>query len=210
MNNNFNSLEDLVKVLNAYSSLNKSKNLYMQLSFSNAFIKSNKFLDITLSLPHSGKNDTVLAVIGSSDDEFFARQNGISITGIAELQEALDNKSKIDHLICNASHLNSLSPVLLSLGYSNLLPSKSKGTLTTDVKSSINFFKETSIFIKQKTPKLLYLKIGDLSYSIDMLMANIDYTFSKIYSDSSSKVNSKNPNLVGITAHNSPMLYMSL
>lgn len=211
MKKNFENLEDLVQVLNAYNSLNKSDSLYMQLNFNNAFIKSNKFLDLTLSLPYSGKNDTVLAVIGSTEDEFFAKQNGVSITGITELQDALNNKTKIDHLICNSTHLNTLNPILLSLGYANLLPSKAKGTLTTDVKKSINFFKETSIFIKQKTPKMLYLKVGELSYSLDMIKSNIDYTLNKIYTDvASTKSSSKTPNILGITAHNSPMLYVSL
>ena len=211
MNKNFNNLESLIKVLNAYNCLNKSDNLYMQLNFNNAFIKSNKFLDITLSLPHSGKNDTVLAVIGSTDDEFYAKQNGVTITGITELKEALDNKVKIDHLICNSTHLRDLNPILLNLGYTNLLPSKANGTLTTDVKKSINFFKETSIFIKQKTPKILYLKIGELSYNIDMLKSNIDYILNKVYTDiATTKNSSKTPNLLGITAHNCPMLYISL
>jgi ribosomal protein L1 len=199
------NLANALKIIKAYNSISKPNNIHLELKFTEQFKKKNKFLNLNLALPYSGKSDLNIAVIGNSHDEFSAQNSGIDIIGIESLKKALDDKVKIDHIICNSQSIHLLQPLFLQLGNIGLLPSKTKGTLTTDVVKTINFFEENSIFIKQKTLNTISIKIGNSSFSEEMIQSNIDYTISKLLND---KTFVSSIVTMGVIGHNTPIVYI--
>lgn len=199
-------LSEAVNIVKAFNSISHTNNLYMELKFTDQFKKKNKFLNLNLALPHSGKSDLKLAVIGNSHDEFYAQNNDITIIGVQQLKEALSKKVKIDHIICNTQSLIDLQPMFLQLGNIGLMPSKTKGTLTIDVPKTINFFEENSIFIKQKTLNTLSVKIGNTSFTDEMLQSNIDYVLDKLLNDKPLNISI---NSIGLIGHNTPLVYLT-
>ncbi len=199
------SLPKAVDALQAYNCISVNSNIYLKLNFTPSWMKKHKVLDITLSLPHSEENNSVLAVLGTTEEEYYANQHGILVVGLEHIAESINEKRSLDHIICNTQKLAELQPYLTYLGSNNLLPSNVKGTLTTNVKEAIDFFKESSIFIKGKTPKTLYVKIGSKHSTYEMLQSNIDYVLPKILGE----VNKNNLASIELTSHNSPTFSVS-
>lgn len=198
-------LDKAVDILKAFNSISNNNGLYIELKLTDQYKKKNKFLDINLTLPYSGKSDIKLAVVGNSHDEFYAQNNDVQIIGVDQLKEALNKKLKIDHIICNTQSLSELQPMFLQLGNIGLMPSRTKGTLTTDVDKTVEFFKESSIFIKQKTLNTISIKVGDTNFTTDMLQSNIDYIIEKLLNDKPLNTSIES---IGLTSHNTPLVYI--
>jgi large subunit ribosomal protein L1 len=138
-------------------------------------------LRASLSLPHGTGKTLKIAVFTESENVKEALDLGAYVAGSDDLLEKISQGNiDFDILITNPSLMSSLTKLGKILGPKGLMPSPKSGTVTTNLKASINEFKKGKIEYRADKTGIVHLNFGKSNFTDDQLKENLEAVFSSI------------------------------
>ena len=143
-------------------------------------IKQSKGGDFNLrtvvKLPNSNGKKIKLAVLCEQEKVDEAKRNGADIAGSSDLLDQISNgKLNFEKLVCTPGMMSKIGKLGKILGPKGLMPNPKLGTVSNDLKKSINDLKTGLTEIKNDKDGNLALSIGRKSFSKEKLIENYKY-----------------------------------
>ncbi len=135
---------------------------------------ANQQLRACVFLPHGNGKRLRIAVLTNADLVTEAMELGASVAGDESLLEEISKKSiKFDVLLTSASQMPKLAKLGRVLGPKGLMPSSTSGTVTENLKQSIEEFKKGKLYYRADKTGIVHLCIGKSSFLTSQLKENI-------------------------------------
>lgn len=199
-------------VLNTYS-LGVRGPVYGLATISTAWDKPLKgSFDFPCAIANNKNSSSVIAVLAQGDLASQAQKFGAQVVGGAELiQEILDEKVKVDTLLCTKEFFPELIKVAKFLGPKGLMPSPAKGMVSDDVEKMLGQF-TACVNWEVKDNNRISLQIGDSESSSEDLECNFDAFAKSIMAKKPSKWNNGDNFIssLGLCTLHSPAIDISL
>lgn len=175
------------KITEDYYSIDKALPLLIETSTAN-FIESAEahiFLNIdvkqmeqqlrsTLVLPHGTGNNLKIAALIQPELFLEALSFGADVVGYEDLIENIINsKLDFDILITTPALMPKLAKLGKILGPKGLMPSPKSGTVTQNLKDTINDFKKGKIEYRADKAGIVHINFGKINFSISQLKENL-------------------------------------
>ena len=143
-------------------------------------IKQSKGGDFNLrtvvKLPNSNGKKIKLAVLCEQEKVEEAKLSGADIAGSSDLLDQISNgKLNFEKLVCTPGMMSKIGKLGKILGPKGLMPNPKLGTVSNDLKKSINDLKTGLVEIKNDKDGNLALSIGRKSFSKEKLVENYKY-----------------------------------
>ena len=143
-------------------------------------IKQSKGGDFNLrtvvKLPNSNGKKIKLAVLCEQEKVEEAKNNGADVAGSTDLFEQISNgKLNFEKLVCTPGMMSKIGKLGKILGPKGLMPNPKLGTVSNDLKKTINDLKTGLTEIKNDKDGNLSLSIGRKSFSKEKLLENYKY-----------------------------------
>ena len=131
-----------------------------------------------IKLPNGSGKKEKIAVLCEPDKVSDSKKSGADIVGSEDLIENIANgKFDFTKLICTPAMMAKIGKHGKVLGPKGLMPNPKLGTVSSDIKKSINDLKTGLVEIKNDKDGNLSLSIGRKSFTKDKLQENIKFFF---------------------------------
>ena len=131
-----------------------------------------------VSLPFGTKKKIKVAVICEESKIEDSKKSGADIVGSDDLIEKISNGYlSFDKLVSTPSMMAKIGKLGKVLGPKGLMPNPKLGTVTTDIKKTVNEIKSGQVEIKNDKDGNIGLSIGKKSFSDDKLIKNFQAVF---------------------------------
>ena len=138
-------------------------------------------LRTTVKLPNGSGKKVKLAVLWGPDKVEEAKKNGADIVGTDDLLDQISKgKFNFNKLICTPDMMSKIGKLGKILGPKGLMPNPKLGTVTTDVKNTVQDFKKGLVEIKTDKDGNLGSTIGRKSFSSENLLNNFNHLIDAI------------------------------
>ena len=138
-------------------------------------------LRTTVKLPNGSGKKVKLAVLCGPDKVEEAKKNGADIVGTDDLLDQISKgKFNFNKLICTPDMMSKIGKLGKILGPKGLMPNPKLGTVTTDVKNTVQDFKKGLVEIKTDKDGNLGSTIGRKSFSSENLLNNFNHLIDTI------------------------------
>ena len=138
-------------------------------------------LRTTVKLPNGSGKKVKLAILCGPDKVEEAKKNGADIVGSDDLLDQISKgKFNFNKLICTPDMMSKIGKLGKILGPKGLMPNPKLGTVTTDVKNTIQEFKKGLVEIKTDKDGNLGSTIGRKSFSSENLLNNFNHLIDAI------------------------------
>jgi len=177
--NNFKStdLKDVLELIkkNSTSKFDESIDVYLRIG-----LKQSKGGDFNLrtvtQLPAGTGKKIKVAVLCEPDKAEEAKKNGADIVGSDDLIEKIaSGKFNFDKLICTPGMMGKIGKYGKILGPKGLMPNPKLGTVSTNIKKSVQEIKSGLVEIKHDKDGNIGISIGRKSFSTDNLAINLKH-----------------------------------
>ena len=137
--------------------------------------QADQLVRTTVALPHGTGKKVRIAAFVPDDQADAALKAGADIAGMTELLKNVEQE-KIDFDIAVAipSVMKELGKVAKTLGQRGLMPNPKAGTVTTDIKKTIDELKKGRIECKMDKQAIIHAIFGKLSFGPQKLKENLD------------------------------------
>ena len=162
---------DLVKETST-SKINESVDLSIKINTKQS--KGGDFnLRTVVKLPHGNGKKFRIAVLCEQEKIEEAKKNGADIAGSQDLLDKISSgELNFDKLICTPGMMSKMGKLGKILGPKGLMPNPKLGTVSNDLKKSINDIKTGLIEIKNDKDGNLALSIGRKNFTKEKLQEN--------------------------------------
>ena len=124
-------------------------------------------------LPNGNGKKYKIAVLCEQEKTSEAKSLGADLVGSQDLLDKISEKKiNFDKLICTTSMMSKIGKLGKILGPKGLMPNPKLGTVSNDLKKTINDFKDGLVEIKNDKDGNLALSIGRKSFSKEKLQEN--------------------------------------
>ena len=124
-------------------------------------------------LPNGNGKKYKIAVLCEQEKTNEAKNLGADLVGSQDLLDKISEKKiNFDKLICTTSMMSKIGKLGKILGPKGLMPNPKLGTVSNDLKKTINDFKDGLVEIKNDKDGNLALSIGRKSFSKEKLREN--------------------------------------
>ena len=124
-------------------------------------------------LPNGTGKKTKVAVLCEADKLEDAKKSGADIIGAEDLSEKISNgKFEFDKLVCTPGMMSKIGKHGKVLGPKGLMPNPKLGTVSTDLKKSVQDIKTGLIEIKHDKDGNIGTTIGRKSFTTENLVSN--------------------------------------
>lgn len=149
-------------------------------------------LRTTVTLPNGIGKKISIAVLTNEENFVQAKNAGADIIGDDELIEDI-TKGKIlfDLLITTPDKMPQLAKLGRILGPKGLMPSPKSGTVTTDLKSTLNDFKKGKFEYKADKTGIVHISFGKSNFTAEQLIENLETLYRSIEQNRPSGVKGK-------------------
>ena len=175
------SLEDAIRILKKlkFSKFNENVDLAFNLNVDPRHAEEN--IRVTTPLPHgTGKSVTVL-VIANGPKEKEAEDAGADFVGNKDYLTKIKNGwTDIDKIVATPDMMGELGKLGKILGPKGLMPNPKSGTVTMNVKSSVEALKSGQVELRVDSNGIVHVGCGKLSFSDEHLRNNIITIYSAI------------------------------
>jgi len=142
---------------------------------------ANQQLRTSLVLPNGTGNSIRIAVLTEADYVEEVMKMGADVVGADDLLEEIGNGNlNFDLLITTPQLMPKLAKMGRALGPKGLMPSPKSGTVTTDLKATIDEFKKGKLEYRADKTGIVHLNFGKVSFSEQQLQENLVAVFESI------------------------------
>lgn len=144
-----------------------------------------KFIDqqvrTTVTLPNGTGKNIIIGAIVSKEKILEAKAAGADIFGSQDLiDEISKNIIKFDLLICTSEMMPKLAKLGRILGPKGLMPSPKLGTVTSNIKTTIEEFKKGKFEYKADKTGIVHISFGKKNFSDKQLLENLREFYNSI------------------------------
>ncbi len=133
-------------------------------------------LRTVVKLPNGNGKKTKIAVLCEPDKIEEAKKSGAEIVGSDDLLEKISaGKFNFNKLVCTPAMMGKLGKHGKILGPKGLMPNPKLGTVSTDIKKSVQDIKTGLVEVKNDKDGNVASTIGRKSFSTDKLINNFNY-----------------------------------
>tara|TARA_B100000700_G_scaffold219130_1_gene241078 strand:- start:989 stop:1678 length:690 start_codon:yes stop_codon:yes gene_type:complete len=133
-------------------------------------------LRTVVKLPNGNGKKTKIAVLCEPDKIEEAKKSGAEIVGSDDLLEKISaGKFNFNKLVCTPAMMGKLGKHGKILGPKGLMPNPKLGTVSTDIKKSVQDIKTGLVEVKNDKDGNVASTIGRKSFSSDKLINNFNY-----------------------------------
>jgi large subunit ribosomal protein L1 len=153
---------------------------------------ANQQLRISLILPHGTGKNLRIAVFTDSENSKRALEMGATIAGSDDLLEEISaGITNFDVLITTPDLMPKLARLGKILGPKALMPSPKSGTVTQNLKESINEFKKGKLEYRADKTGVVHLNFGKINFTDQQLEENLASVYESIEKNKPSGVKGK-------------------
>jgi len=172
---------------------------------------ANQQLRTTLVLPHGTGKDLKIGVFTESEYVQEALDFGATKAGSDDfLEEMSAGNLDFDILITSPQLMPKLAKLGRVLGPKGLMPSPKSGTVTTDLKSTLNEFKKGKLEYRADKTGIVHLGFGKASFTSDQIAENLSAVFESIEKNKPSGVKGRYFKSFNVCSTMSPSLAIEL
>jgi|TARA_Y100000813_G_C24138372_1_gene341174 large subunit ribosomal protein L1 len=172
---------------------------------------ANQQLRTSLVLPNGTGNSIRIAVLTEADYVDEVLKMGADVVGADDLLEEIGNGNlNFDLLITTPQLMPKLAKMGRALGPKGLMPSPKSGTVTTDLKATIDEFKKGKLEYRADKTGIVHLNFGKVSFSEQELQENLIAVFDSIEKNKPSGVKGRYFKSFNICTTMSPALNLEL
>lgn len=175
------SVEDAVELLKklTYVKFDEACDIAINLGVDTK--KSDQLVRGTLLLPHGTGKKVKVAAIADGDDLEIAKKAGADIVGHLDLVNSIKS-GKIDFDVCLATRnvMGEIKQLARILGPKGLMPNLKSGTITDNIKLTIENTKKGQISFRTDKGGTVHALIGKMSFPTKNLIENADATIKAI------------------------------
>lgn len=137
------------------------------------------------------KNLKILVFSKNYEIEDIDKSNNISIYNKIDFNEIKSIISKFDKVIATPEIMPAVSKLGKLLGPKNLMPNPKFGTVTTNVKKTIEEINKGKIEYKNDKYGIIHLRIGKISFSEEKILENFNFAIEEINRQKPKKIKNK-------------------
>jgi large subunit ribosomal protein L1 len=142
---------------------------------------ANQQLRTSLVLPNGTGNSVRIAVLTDADYVKEALEFGADVAGADDLLEEIDGGNlDFDLLVTTPQLMPKLAKLGRVLGPKGLMPSPKSGTVTSNIKETIDEFKKGKLEYRADKTGIVHLNFGKVSFSENELLDNLVAVFNSI------------------------------
>ena len=172
---------------------------------------ANQQLRTSLVLPNGTGNSIRIAVLTEADYVDEVLKMGADVVGADDLLEEIGNGNlNFDLLITTPQLMPKKAKMGRALGPKGLMPSPKSGTVTTDLKATIDEFKKGKLEYRADKTGIVHLNFGKVSFSEQELQENLIAVFDSIEKNKPSGVKGRYFKSFNICTTMSPALNLEL
>jgi large subunit ribosomal protein L1 len=172
---------------------------------------ANQQLRTSLVLPNGTGNSIKIAVLTEADYVDEVLKMGADVVGSDDLLEEIGNGNlNFDLLITTPQLMPKLAKLGRALGPKGLMPSPKSGTVTTDLKGTIDEFKKGKLEYRADKTGIVHLNFGKVSFSEQQLQENLVAVFESIEKNKPSGVKGRYFKSFNICTSMSPSVRIEL
>lgn len=153
---------------------------------------ANQQLRTSLILPNGTGKNLKIAVFTENDNVKDVLQMGATIAGSDDLiEDIISGKLDFDILITSPQLMPKLAKLGRILGPKGLMPSPKSGTVSTNLKETINEFKKGKVEYRADKAGIVHLTFGKVDFSEEQLKENLLAVYNSIEKNKPSGVKGK-------------------
>jgi len=175
------SVNKAIEILkkNTSSNFNESLEAHASLNIDPKY--ADQQLRSTLILPEGTGQSKRIAVIVDNDEREQATNAGADVIGSEDLIETISKGSiEFEILITTPKMMPKLAKLGKVLGPKGLMPSPKTGTITMNLKETIEEFKKGKIEYRADKNGNVHIMFGKVQFSIESLLTNLKSVFNSI------------------------------
>ena len=183
----YKSVKDLIEVTKSYSVkeaitiIKKSKKLKFDETLDIAINlgvdpkHADQIVKGVVKLPHGTGKVVKIAVFAKEEKAKEAKDAGADFVGTEDLAKQLEkNEIKVDRVLATPDMMATVGKLGKVLGPKGLMPNPKLGTVTTDLKKTIEDIKDGLIEFKADKAGTVHAGVGKISFTEEKLEKNID------------------------------------
>ena len=188
----YTSLSEAIKILQetATAKFVESVELHANLNIDPKY--ADQQLRTTVTLPNGIGKKIIIAVLTNEENFSEAQLAGADIVGDTELIENITNGNiEFDLLITTPNMMPKLAKLGRVLGPKGLMPSPKSGTVTTNLKSTLEDFKKGKFEYKADKTGVVHVSFGKSDFTSEQLSENLEALYRSIEQNRPSGVKGK-------------------
>ena len=171
----------------------------------------NQQIRATTILPYGNGKILRIAALVTKEDFINTKLAGIDIIGNDDLIEKIKNKKiNFDLLLTTPSIMPKLAKLGKILGPKGLMPSLKSGTITNNLKVTLNEFRQGKIEYKTDKNGIIHISFGKSNFKINQLIDNLTVLYKSIEQNKPSKIKGKFFKTIYICSTMSPSIKLDL
>jgi large subunit ribosomal protein L1 len=170
------SIDEAINKLKKFSTVNFIESIDIAIQLGIDSKKSEQNIRNNIILPHGTGKPIKIAVFAHGDKAIEAKEAGADLVGMEDLATKIKNgEKKINVVITIPEAMNLVRTLAPILGPRGIMPNPKLGTITENIKETINKIKKGQITLRNDKNGIIHTNIGKINFDNYKIKENIEY-----------------------------------